>query len=391
MGKYEASLEKLRLYIESESFKGYDPYDTLTSPFPFRRLGLWSAAIATQIQKRNPINIRPLLGIRKDYNPKAMGLLLYAYVLLQESNPDKDYSETIRFLFNWLCDNQSPGLSGPCWGYNFGWANPEKYLPPYAPTVVATAFVAKGLYEYYRWSGDAKAKEILIRIPDFILKDLPVTATKDGICYSYTPVMKDCCYNASLLGAETLARVYQITGDETLKMNAGKAVDFVIAHQHADGRWNYKIDPESGKERQQIDFHQGYVIDSISAVMKYCELQHVRWQEAIGKGLEFYRTQQFFPEGRSWWRLPVEYPVEIHNQAQGIITFIRHAGLDPVYPVFARTVADWTIHHMQDPSGYFYYRKLKYYTNKISFMRWSNAWMLVALVELEAFEKKKKS
>ncbi len=57
--------------MEGESYKGYDPYDTLMSFIPFVRINKWLAIIATQVQKRNPINIRPLLGIKKDYNPKG--------------------------------------------------------------------------------------------------------------------------------------------------------------------------------------------------------------------------------------------------------------------------------------------------------------------------------
>jgi hypothetical protein len=38
--------------------------------------------------------------------------------------------------------------------------------------------------------------------------------------------------------------------------------------------------------------------------------------------------------------------------------------------------------HMRDQVGYFYYRKLPMGTNKISYMRWSQAWMLLALSTL---------
>jgi hypothetical protein len=34
---------------------------------------------------------------------------------------------------------------------------------------------------------------------------------------------------------------------------------------------------------------------------------------------------------------------------------------------------------MQDKEGYFYYQKRKYFTNKISYMRWTQAWMFFAL------------
>ena len=37
---------------------------------------------------------------------------------------------------------------------------------------------------------------------------------------------------------------------------------------------------------------------------------------------------------------------------------------------------------MWDRQGYFYYQVLPFWTNKISYMRWSQAWMLLALATL---------
>ncbi len=65
-----AATQSLLTYVEKENFKGYDPYDTLNGWVPFHWLGKWGPAVATQIQKRNPINIRPLLGIKKTIIPK---------------------------------------------------------------------------------------------------------------------------------------------------------------------------------------------------------------------------------------------------------------------------------------------------------------------------------
>jgi hypothetical protein len=42
-------------------------------------------------------------------------------------------------------------------------------------------------------------------------------------------------------------------------------------------------------------------------------------------------------------------------------------------------VLQWTATHMWDSRGFFYFQKLPYYTNRISYMRWSQAWMLLAL------------
>ncbi|MEO8760309.1 MAG: pectate lyase [Bacteroidia bacterium] len=392
---YRESFEKLRLYVEKENFKGYDPYDTLNSPIKFKLFGKFAAVLALQFQKRNPINIRPLLGIKKEHNPKALGLFLYSYCKLQRqcfdklnitaqslSEPVEDYSTQINYLFTELKDNYSKGFSGYCWGYNFDWASSGKYINKFSPNIVVTAFVAKGIYEYYQLTTDKDALPILESIGDFILKDLPITQMETGICISYTTLGVDNCYNASLLAATVLAQLYNLTKKEIYKEHAIKAVDFVVSKQHADGHWNYSIN-EQGKERVQIDFHQGYVIDCISDVMRYANIENEKYTEAINKGTQYYKKEQFFENGQALWRLPKKYPVEIHNQSQGVITFCRNkANLS-----FAKTIANWTINNMQDAAGFFYYRKLKTYTHKTPYMRWSQAWMFTALTELIIAEK----
>ena len=99
---FNISLDKLIQYCESENFMGYDPYDTLNSFINFRLLGNWGHLLAIQIQKRNPINLRPLIGIKKECNPKGMGLFLKAYCILYHKTGDVKYLEKAHFLFNVL-------------------------------------------------------------------------------------------------------------------------------------------------------------------------------------------------------------------------------------------------------------------------------------------------
>jgi len=388
------ALHRLLAYAESEDYAGYDPYDTLNSPLPFHWLGKWGPVLAIQFQKRNPLNIRPLLGVRKGRNPKGVGLFLRAYSLLHQQSGDQEYLRKAEKLFTWLREHPSKGYSSYCWGYNFPWASPVKHLGAYEPSVVATGFVVKGLHEYYRTSGDEQVIEVMEGAVDFVVNHLPRHEDETGVCISYTPVMKDACYNASLLGAEILARYLDMTerttaprydpagagstrGEDLLAL-IESAVNFVVRRQQSDGRWNYSLDLDSGKERMQIDFHQGYVIESIEEIMRLTGIRKPEWEEAVRKGLEFYRKEQFFDSGRSKWRLPKEWPVEIHNQAQGIVTF----SMFDEYRDFAKVIAEYTIREMQDRRGYFYYQKFPWYTNRISYMRWSNAWMAVALASV---------
>lgn len=382
---FSRELQSLRAYVEREHFMGYDPYDALNARFNFGNLGKWGPILAIQVQKRNPLNIRPLLGIERDFNPKAIGIFLHAYSMLLENDPDEDTRKTADYLFTWLVDHSSQGYSGYSWGYNFDWASPAKYLPAYVPSIVVTGFVARGIFKYYEATNSLQALEILRSACDFLLNDLPRTQTPDGICFSYTPVMKDCCFNASMLGAELLAKLYSVTGDQHLRELSTRAVDFVLSYQKPDGRWNYSVDIESGTERIQIDFHQGYILDSLDAFIKYTHPDDSTYKTALVKGARFYRQEQFCENGRSLWRLPRKWPVDIHNQAQGIITFSNLTSIDPSYRAFAERICRWTCHNMQDEQGYFYYRKGRLHTNKVPYMRWAQAWMMLALAHVAQF------
>jgi len=202
----EKSLTNLISYIENENFKGYDPYDILNSKIKFKKLGQMFAAILTQIHKRNPINLRPILGIKKEYIPKGMGLLLKAYVSYYQKNHDKKYLQKADEIFEWLENNYSKGFNSMCWGCNFPWANPHKYWEAYSPSVVVTSFIIDGIFDYYQLTKSEKALKTINNSVQYITNNLYITEFNSGKCFSYNHEERDCCYNANLLGAEVLSK-----------------------------------------------------------------------------------------------------------------------------------------------------------------------------------------
>ena len=67
----------LEAWIGRNGLKGHDPYDALESPI-LRALSFgatWPRIAFTQALKRLPVNVRPLLLVRKTLNPKGLGLL----------------------------------------------------------------------------------------------------------------------------------------------------------------------------------------------------------------------------------------------------------------------------------------------------------------------------
>jgi hypothetical protein len=379
---FHESFEKLRDYIERENFRGYDPYDTLNSQFPFSKFGHTFSILALQFQKRNPLNIRPLLSINKETNNMGLGLMLKAYCGLQKNFPERNYQSQISLLFKLLSEGASKRSKYTCWGYNFDWPTSSKFIAKDTPNAVVTAFAVSGVFEYYSLHRDPKAAELIASASEFVLNELKITEFPEGICFSYTPLEADCCYNASLLATLILAQQYSIQPEKDLLEKINTAVNFVLSKQHGDGKWNYSLDKASEKEREQVDFHQGFILDCLGEIRLLTGQKSEAVDQAIVRGLEFYYSEQFLANGRSLWRLPKEFPVDIHNQSQGIITFLKFAELKREYLSFAETIAEWTVKNMQHETGYFYYRQYPFYKIKISYMRWAQANMFYALSQL---------
>jgi hypothetical protein len=383
MDRIKQSIDILEKYIVSENFKGYDPYDTLNSFLPFGVIGKWGNILAIQFQKRNPINIRPLLGIKKFYSTKGMGLLLQAYINLYQSTKDEKYIRSIEYIKDWLLNNHQFFKNTKCWGYDYSYATPQGVLKKGYPTVIHHSYIQRALFSYYNVFKDQRIKDFLLESKDFVLNALQIKHFNKGICFSYNPKSTSCVYNASMHAAECLARVYAFTKEDELRDLCIQVLDYVVSRQRPDGVWYYSFVDEEGDERKQVDFHQGFILDSFDEVSKHINYFKKAWELAVERGLKYYYNEQFKENGAGIWRVPNEFPVDVHNQAQGILTFSRFATFDEKYGPFAKKIADWTIQNMQNKKkGFFYYRKYKSYTNKISYMRWSQAWMLLALSEL---------
>ena len=372
--RIENAFFSLLKYIENESFRGYDPYDALNSPILNRsaQSSKWLKIAFTQMLRRMSLNLRPLLGISKGYNPKGIGLFLSTYVNLYKVHSEKHYLDQIYFLADWLIDNCCDRYSGHCWGYNFDWQNRDTFRPKYTPTIVTTTFIANAILDAYEILRNDEYLEIARSSCDFILKDLNRSYEGDTFCCSYSPLDKSQVYNATMLGSKLLARVYSFTNETELLHEAERTIEFAMNCQNEDGSWVYGVLPC----QQWIDsFHTGYNLECLYDFMKFSGTD--LYMKDFEKGLQFYRSNFFLDNFTPKYYHNKIYPIDIHCPAQAIICFTKFGDME-----FAGKIAIWTIENMRDPSGYFYYQKHKLYTNKIPYMRWSQAWMTYALSTL---------
>lgn len=372
------SLNKLISYCEKEQYKGYDPYDGLNSKL-FQSLPLipkkrFPRLAWIQLFKRLPVNLRPLVGIKKEYNPKGLALFLSGYSNLAKIDGLEKHLDNINFFATKLIESKTPGYAGNCWGYNFPWESKAFYQPKFTPTIVASTFAANALIDAYEVTGNQRFLGEGISTKDFILKDLNRTVLDNGnFVFSYSPFDNTSVFNASLLGARLLSRIYSYTKDEELIIAAKKAIAYCCDYQNADGSWYYSTLPF----HQWIDnFHTGFNLEAIIEYRKYSG-DH-SFDEHIEKGMKYYLETFFDKEGRSAYYNNSLYPIDIHAPSQLFVT-LHKAGIFKENKELADRVLNWTVKNMQSPEGYFYYQKRKYLTNKISYMRWSQAWIFYGL------------
>ncbi len=255
------SFSLLEQYCKGEEFKGWDPYDGLMSKV-FRAMPILPKKRLTRLMwiqfiKKMPINMRPLLKIDKGYNPKGLALFISSYAQLSELESFHPQAiEKIKFLADKVIELRTPGYSGNCWGYNFDWESRAFFQKEFTPTIVATTYVANSLIDAYEATKNNTYLDAAISSGDFILKDLNRTYNDKGnFAFSYSPTDHTSVFNASLLGARLLSRIYKYNGKEELAALARKAVAYCCDFQNSDGSWFYSTLPF----HQWIDnFHTGF-------------------------------------------------------------------------------------------------------------------------------------
>ena len=369
------SLQRVNLYCQDSNWSGYDPYDALNSPL-LRALSLKKKALRivfVHFMKKLPINLRPFLGIRKDYNPKGIGLFLWSYAKLYKSTGNSELLKKIDFFLDLLESLKSKGYSGNCWGYNFDWQSRAFFLPKFTPTIVNSSFIGHALLDSYQYTAKERALEIALSIAKFILLDVNRKEDSRGICFSYSPLDRTFVHNANLLGASFLIRLYKYLPRDELKTAALAALTYSMSYQREDGSWYYA---ETDYQQWIDSFHTGFNLQSsLYFLEEGFGLEH---KISFEKGVRFYADNFFLDDGSPKYYHNRTYPLDIHSAAQALVFFSIIEG----YEGLKQKIAQWMLENMQDQKGFFYYQKNHFYMNKIPYMRWSQAWALHALTSL---------
>lgn len=364
-------------YCESRNWAGIDPYDALNSrifqalPFLDRRI---PRLILTQLLKRSVFNIRSLLLIPSSQNPKALGLFLRSALTLSRLGLI-DGVNPIEAIVKDLESLRSRDSKYWCWGYSFPWQTRTLLVPRWTPNLVCTTFVADALLDAYELTRESKYLEMAASSAQFILNDLYWTDGKSVAGFAYPlPSMRNNVHNGNLLGAALLCRVAKNTGETSLIEPALKVARFSASKQFEDGSWMYG----EGPNQKWIDnFHTGFNLCALHTIERALETDE--FESHLQRGFAFYRKHFFRKDGVAKYFHDRTYPIDVHCIAGSIITLLSLKDIDPASVQLAQKTFQWAMDHMWDDRGFFYYRMLRYCTIRTSYMRWSQAWMFLAL------------
>jgi hypothetical protein len=372
----KTALLKLLAYCRANDWAGYDPYDALNSklfeslPFINSRL---TRLVLTQALKRSPVNIRGLLRIPKTQNPKAIALFLAAFLKFSKTElADRD--ELIDLGIDRLAALRSESSSYWCWGYSFPWQGRAVIVPKGSPNLVCTTFVASALLDAHEQCQDFRCLTMAVSAAEYILNELYwEEGSRVGFSYPL-PSQRGEIHNSNFLAAALFCRVYKHTGEERFLAPALRVARYSAAKQHPDGSWYYG---ELSSQRWIDNFHTGYNLCALQSISQ--SLNSTEFGSHIRKGFDFYRASFFRRDGAARYFHDRTYPIDIHSVAQSIITLLALRDLEPGNISQARSVLRWALNHMWDDRGFFYYRVLRLTTIRTSYMRWSQAWMFLAM------------
>ena len=370
---------KLLAYCQANDWAGYDPYDALNSrvfkALPFLDFKI-ARLILTQGVKRCPINLRPLLLVPRTANPKGIALFLSALTKLSRMGL-VDEPRIVGELADKLLALRSPDTRYYCWGYNFDWQTRTKLVPEGFPNIICSTFAANALLDAYEQSRESAWLEASVSAADFILDILLWRPDASKTVFTYTQLEKAEIHNANLLGSALLCRIGRLTGQARFREPALAAARYSVGRQHPDGSWDYG---ELPSQRWIDNFHTGFNLVALKRISDYGKT--AEFDGAIHKGLEFYKTHFFRADGAPKYFHNAVYPIDIHSVSQSIITLVAFEDAAGEHMKIAQSALKWALANMWDVRGYFYFQALPNYKIRIPFMRWSQAWMLLALATM---------
>jgi hypothetical protein len=371
------SLGRLGRWVEQRGYRGYEPFDGLSSwarPLAFgNELG---QRLLQQLIRQCPWNLRPWLGVGPKDSTKGRGYMTRGYLLRYRVTGDKDDLARAVACLRWLDRHKVGRFAHHSWSNHFDFVGRGGLYTKDDPIIVWTAAIGHAYVDAYEILGERWFLDIADSACKWIMA-LPRERTGSGDCLSYFADRQSSVHNSNMLGAGLLARTGRHTGNDEYATVARSAMEYSCSRQRPDGSWWYGEEPKY----QWVDnFHTGYNLDSLKYYLE--ATADPDFKAHLDRGLEFFKRHFFEASGRPRYYHTRTYPVDIQCAAQSIDTLALLSEYDSECLPLAKQVAAWTLRHMQGRDGHFYYRQYPLVTARTAMLHWGQATMFKGLAQL---------
>jgi hypothetical protein len=359
------------------NYKGYEFDDLLGSPIVrFISSGnLFLQRAAVQAGKLAPLNMRPLLRVRKLESTKARGFIARGYLYYYVYTKDSQWLNLAEESLGWLLRNRSKGYAGYSWGNAFPFASRGGFFAEGLPTIVWTSHIALSFDLAYAITGKREYRDAVLGAGAFIMNALERHQDARGTCLAYAPGRLNLVHNSNLLGAATLLRCWKHTGDRAYLSLANAAYAWTLSYMHSEGSWDYGV----GSQYRWIDnFHTAYNIDCL-ALGHDLGGRNVVAMSNLEKAFRCWIDHFFLEDGAPKYYRDRIFPLDIQCAAQAIETLAKISRKFPVSLQLADKVVLWTITNMHKANGAFRFQIRRFWRHNLESIHWGQATMLSAL------------
>ncbi|WP_411966272.1 antibiotic ABC transporter permease [Haloferax sp. YSMS24] len=388
--QYVDVLDDVLEYARVRDYNGWDYGDGLSSRVLHALPdNLVVNLLVQEFIKRSPVNVRPLFRVEQRRNFKGIALFAMANRTRAQLGqwfdgdlPPEAYLEDAESLTNWLVEHQVEGFSGFGGSHRHriqhpsGRSGPRETVPN-SPNLVSTSFGVKALLAGKEF--DPEYPDIAKTAVDLAVDDLDYRLVGEGAVMDYYQSHPKDSYtlNAIALGARYFVELYEEFGDAELLERTERVFDFIASTQTERGGWYYR-EPPTSSHLSMDNHHNGFIIECFQ---RYEDIVGSgRYDDTLDRALDFYARELFDDDGAPNFDENNAYPRDIHATAQGILVFTYAGQYDR-----AERILQWALANMYVPEeGRFYFRKQRFYTKRVTLMRWAQAWMAYAIAEYVA-------
>ena len=148
-----SSATAVQSWVEAYQYRGYEPFDGLSSPLRVLTFGnLLAERILQQAVRQSPVNIRPLIGIKPLDSTKGRGMMAWAYLLLHRTTRLKDYWNKAVECLRWLDVHRSPNFDQHSWANYFDFSSRVGAYRKNDSIIVWTSLIAQAYLEAFEQS-----------------------------------------------------------------------------------------------------------------------------------------------------------------------------------------------------------------------------------------------